>query len=224
MNQAHKNHNSQEWFGHMDAQKSYFYQAPPQDVQFQGQTIELKTYSQLTGQSKRNLYDRCTLLRDKLGADRLPPLNAACDRDTLIRWLLEVEVALANHCTRQEFTFADFGVPADYEMERPNDEARNRKAMEYRATGGLQGAAPFAADYSDSTPRYRNNSAVQHLHPQRDVENVNLPQWARERHVTENRGSFCGGGLLASMMQAQIDSMAGADVARRRNQASSVFG
>ena len=215
-----KNADSQEWFGHQDAQKTYHYRAPPTDVKFEGHTFELKTYSQLEGQSKRNLHDRCTMIRDKLGANRLPSFNPSGDRDAHIRWILEVEVAICNACTGQSFTFFDFGVPEDYSVQRPS--IGNKPTMKSMTYKGLQEASPFAADYSEQSSQYRPNSAVKHVQEQRD--NIeNLPQWARERHVTTQKSSFGGNGILAAMMQAQLDSSAGADVARRRNMASNVF-
>ena len=91
--------------------------------------------------------------------------------------------------------------------------------MQYK---GLLEATPFAADYSEKAAAYRPNSAVKHVYEPRD-NNENLPQWAKERHVTTQKSSFGGNGIIQAMMQAQLDSSAGADVARRRNMSSNVF-
>jgi len=225
--QNRRNNVSDAWFGHQEAQKTYQYQGPPQEVNFEGIVIPMFSYSQLSGQGKRNLYERCTSVRDTVGASRLPQLNPAMDRDALILWLLEVELAITNLCTGSSFTFSDFGAPPDVSAQRPSQAASKptRQAMAYK---GL--ASPFAADYSDANALYQPNSAVKHdtVVQQRDAEN-HLPQWARERHMTENRGAFGGGafgggGILSQMMQAQMmDVHANANAARRRNMSSTVF-
>ena len=143
----------------------------------------------------------------------------------MVRWILEVEVAIVNACTGASYTFFDFGVPADYPVQRPTiGNAPTRKSMQYQYRGGIQGVTPFASDYSAESAEYRPNGAIKHSYEQARQQDIeNLPQWARERYTTSTSGSFGGGGILAAMMQSTMDTAAGATQARQRNMTSNVF-
>jgi len=220
-----------DWFAHEGQRHSGDRSAPmlfpdpvPEEIHFEGHRLILWTYDQLHRVPHKILRQRANDLREMIGASRLPPFSPAMDVEAMTRWMLEVEVALANAVTGGSFTFFDFGVPEDYPLQAPKfGNAPTQKSQTYQ---GLQKNTPFASDYSADNDEYRPNA---HVVAPREPENI--PPWGKT--TTEARsaflsggnsfgggvGAFGGGGILSSMMQAHAEAMTGADAARRRNMA-----
>jgi len=221
-----------EWFTHAGqrhtgdrAERTYFPEPVPEEINFEGHRLTLWTYDQLHRAPHKILRQRAADLREAVGASRLPPFSPAMDVEAMTRWVLEVEVALANAVTGGAFTFFDFGVPEDYPLQAPSfGSAPTQKSRAYQ---GLQNASPFAADYSVDNAEYKPNSKIV---SQNIREPENIPPWGRSTTETRSAftsgsgafgggsGAFGGGGVIASMMQAHADAMTGAEAARRRNQ------
>jgi hypothetical protein len=212
------------WYAHQEPMKTDFGAQVPSEVTFEGHNVTLWTYQQLAAQSHKTLKQRCVDLREALGAGRLPAFNPAMDIEQMTRWLLEVEVAVANACTGCQFTFMDFGVPSDYSVARP--QFGNPATQKSRAYKGMQ--TPFAAEYSESDPEFLPNSRVaaprepENIPPWGPRTSTNRVDYAHSGQVKKG-GAFGGSGLLAAMMQAHSDTLSGADAARRRNQGSNIF-
>ena len=92
----------------------------PASVDVEGHTIPLLNFEQIEQLSARVLYTKARSIRDKLGADRLPPLVPGTI-SVLMKWLIHVQCHIATQATGMQVTAADFGAPIEYqeEMEEP---------------------------------------------------------------------------------------------------------
>ena len=66
--------------------------------------------------SARILYTKARSIRDKLGAERLPPLVPGTV-EVLMKWMLIVQCHIASQATGLQVTSADFGAPIEYQDE-----------------------------------------------------------------------------------------------------------
>jgi len=185
------------WFKEEPLQKTRYAQPPPETITFEGKEFQLWTYKQMEAQGVKMLTQRATLFRDTIGAQRLPPLNTSAGRDPIIRWILEVEVALCRF-EGYDFTFLDFGVPHDYPVRAPDNRQQlgAQKAMQYK---GLE--SPFAAEYSENNPSFQPNLA-------RPASRGGMPAPKAYDNAT---------------MESYSQATAGANAARQRNNASNIF-
>jgi len=67
----------------------------PQEIAFEGRTVPLYTFEQLSQQPRLKLKNRAMDLRDLVGADRLPPLRPSSSVEEVTSWILDVQCGIA---------------------------------------------------------------------------------------------------------------------------------
>jgi len=166
---AHKNKMSGDWMTEQAPVRTHFAQPPPDEVVFDGKKYTLWTYSQLKVQSIANLKSRATLMRDNIGQHRLPALNCSGGHDPIIRWILEVEVAIANAATGSSFTFLDFGVPDDFPVQAPQiGSGPTAKSMYWQQHGST---TPYASGYTEGQAEWAPCNKPKPREPMSSVDN-----------------------------------------------------
>jgi len=86
----------------------------PDSVSFEGQKdVPIYTFGQLSQQPRLKLKNRAMDLRDLIGADRCPPLNANGTAESVTLWILEVQCSVANS-VGYELTCQKLGLPEGY--------------------------------------------------------------------------------------------------------------
>jgi hypothetical protein len=76
---------------------------PVEEIEWEGRPVSCWTYDQLGRLSKLNLRQRAMNLRDLIGAQKLPPLRTTSQPETMIQWILDVQLMLC----------AAVGIPED---------------------------------------------------------------------------------------------------------------
>lgn len=85
---------------------------PPEEIDLGDKKIACWTYDQLARLSKANIRQRAMNLRDTIGAERLPPLRTMSQPETLMRWIIDVQVMLCKAVGIPD-SDSDFGVPKE---------------------------------------------------------------------------------------------------------------
>jgi len=135
----------------------------PATIPFNGRDVPLWTLSQLELASKLTLKQRALNLRDQVGSDQLPPLAASGPAEAIVKWLLEVQVAL---CRSKGLLveLADFGWKAPLAAEAyfnpPTPEPRAPPPPQAAAADLSAQAAYADAMLVAQTARQRNQSSL----------------------------------------------------------------
>ncbi|KOO28984.1 sporangia induced hypothetical protein [Chrysochromulina tobinii] len=96
-----------------DAKIMAFFRAPDTAV-FEGKSVALYTFEQLSQQPRLKLKNRAMDLRDLVGADRLPALTTTGSIEAVTRWIMDTQCALCRASGLGDLTPEMFGMPADY--------------------------------------------------------------------------------------------------------------
>ena len=86
----------------------------PEQATFENKTVPLYTFEQLSQQPRLKLKNRAMDLRDLVGADRLPPLCSTGSVESVTRWIMETQCAIARAAGLGEMTPEAFGLPSGY--------------------------------------------------------------------------------------------------------------
>ena len=78
----------------------------PTEVMFEGKRVVCYSWTELDAFPKNRLRDICLTLREQVGQQRLPQINVHGEDKALVRWILNVQVALAN-MSGYQLTFFD---------------------------------------------------------------------------------------------------------------------
>ena len=86
----------------------------PDTAAFEGKSVALYTFEQLSQQPRLKLKNRAMDLRDLVGADRLPALTTTGSIEAVTRWIMDTQCALCRASGLGDLTPEMFGMPADY--------------------------------------------------------------------------------------------------------------
>ena len=86
----------------------------PDTAAFEGKSVALYTFEQLSQQPRLKLKNRAMDLRDLVGADRLPALTTTGSIEAVTRWIMDTQCALCRASGLGDLTPDMFGMPADY--------------------------------------------------------------------------------------------------------------